>query len=106
MLLARTGDPVMGTCICNSVYPYNPYPISGVIGIGISQFITGGISVALGNMTMVNFICTSGPQTAMIISTSQNTTTGMSWSKLGDSVMGACITGATITSAASTVNIT
>ncbi len=104
MIVARTGDIVSGTCICNSVYPFNPYPITGVIGAGAGNFTSGGLPVALGNLTMVNFICTSGPQTALILATSLNTTSAMSWAKLADPVMGACITGATITSTASTIN--
>ena len=104
MFLARTGDIVTGICICNSIFPYNPYPITGIIGVGNPQLFSGGITTAQGQLTLVNFICTSGPQTALIIAMSQNTSGGMSVARMADPVVGPCITAATITSATSTIN--
>ena len=104
MILARTGDIVTATCICNSVFPYNPYPLTGVIGAGTPQLNSGGLTAALGQLTLVNFICTSGPQTALIMGTSMNSTGAMQWARLTDTAMGACITGGVITSAAATID--
>ncbi len=101
MILARTGDIVFGTCICNSIYPFNPYPISGVIGVGDTSFLLGGIPIAVGLKTMVNFICTSGPQTGFIIPSHTSSTGLMPWARLTDSVMGICVVGALITSTSS-----
>jgi len=102
MLVARTGDIALGTCVCVT-YPQTPYPIAGVIGTGAPNFLTGGMAAALGNSTLVSFPCTTGPKTQMILAASVNTTNMLSWARLNDPIATGCVVGATIISATSTI---
>ena len=103
MIVARTGDVVAATCVCLKPLE-TPYPIVGVIGAGFSQFTSGGIPIALGALTIVNFICTIGPQTGLIVSTSVNNAAGFGFARMGDPVIGPCIVNGLVTSATSTIN--
>ena len=55
-MYTKIGSVAMGTCVC-VVPPITPFPATGVVINGNSQFLDMGIPVAVGGLSLVMFPC-------------------------------------------------
>lgn len=81
MLVAKVGDVAPGMCVC----AVPPFPATGVVTTGAAQFMTSGMPVAQGTLSIVMYPCGTSIITPVGV---RFLTGGVPAAKTGDVVSG------------------